>query len=238
MGIAKERMKKMKKRTVSLVLALLMLLSMLAACGGDPVAQTASSTEPTPPDRPLSLGVVSGNTYTNTYAGLGCTLDEDWVILPAEELQELPEILKAAMEDTELGEAMKDVKQFTDMYAESTSGLTNMNILFQKLTLKERLAYMVMTEEELVDQVLGQKDAMIDAYAAAGIQVKSMEKVSVTFLGEPHFALLTMAETNEVPHFILQLFDYHKGEYSVTLTLTSFMEDHTKTMLKLFYPLS
>lgn len=224
------------KRRISLILAILLTLSLLAGCGGNNSGETAAATTaPAEEERPLALGVVEGNTYTNTYAGFGCTLGEGWTMLPADQLQELPEMVKESMKGTELGDAMEDVQQFTDMFAENVDQLTNMNILFQKLSMQERIAYKLTTEEAIVDETLKQKDAMIEAYEAMGIAVSSIEKTTVTFLGEEHFSIKTVAETQGVPCYMLQVFDYSLGAYSVTMTLTSFLEDNTESMLELFY---
>ena len=247
------------KRTVSLFLAVLLTLSMLAGCGGEKTPETTApvntpettapadvpettepvqepeTTAPAAEERPVSLGVVEGNTYTNAYTGFGCTLGEGWTILPADQLQELPDLVKDAVEGTELGDAMQDVQQFTDMFAENVDTLTSINILFQKLGLQERLAYMMLSEEDILDATLAQKDTMIEAYTAMGLNVASIEKATVTFLGEERFALKTVAETQGVPCYMLQVFDYSLGEYSVTMTLTSYLEDNTESMLELFY---
>ena len=34
---------------------------------------------------------------------------------------------------------------------------------------------------------------------------------------------------------MVQVFDYNQGSYSITLTMTSYMEDKTADMLALFY---
>jgi len=235
----------MMKRNLSILLVLVMLLSLMAGCSGkqdepnnanvsNNVPETTAA--PAEEERPLALGVVDGSTYTNTYAGLGITLDSGWSIQTADELQALPETVKESMEGTALGDAMKDVQQFTDMFAENVDDLTNMNILFQKQSMQERIAFKLLSEEEIIDETLNQKDSMIEAYAAAGINVTSMEKVTVTFLGEEHFALKTVADTQGVPYYMLQVFDYHLGEYSIVITLASFLEDNTEAMLSLFTP--
>ncbi len=250
------------KRRFSLILAVLLTLSLLAGCVGNDAPETTApvntpettapapettapapettapvpeTTEPALQERALSLGVVEGNTYTNAYAGFGCTLDEGWIVLPADQLQELPAIVQDSVSGTEIGEAMADVQQFTDMMAENAGQLTNMNVLFTKLGLQERLTYALLSEEDILDATLSQKDAMIEAYTAMGMNVTSMEKVTVTFLGEERFALKTAAETQGVACYMLQIFDYNLGEYSVTMTLTSFLEDNTESMLELFY---
>lgn len=236
----------MIKRNLSVLLVLVMILSLLAGCSGKPgesggnaevpnnVPETTAA--PTEPERPLSLGVVEGSTYTNTYAGLGITLGDGWTVLPVDQLQELPNAVKDSMEGTALGDAMKDVQQFTDMFAENVNDMTNMNILFQKQSMQERIAFRMLSEEEIIDETLNQKDTMVEAYSAAGINVSSMEKVKITFLGEEHFALKTVADTQGVPYYMLQVFNYHLGEYSIVITLASFTEDNTESMLELFYP--
>ena len=245
----------MKKRIISLTLALLMILSM-TACSSKPAANspatnppaadntpvenpteapTGAPTEATEPANALALGVVDGQTYSNTYAGLGCTLDGDWVIYPADQLQELPSITQQMMEGTELEKAMENVTQFTDMYAESVELLCNMNLLFQKLDMTQRIAYAVMDEKAVLDATMEQKDVMIQAYANGGITVESMEIIKVTFLGEEHYALKTIAQTEGVPYYCLQVFDFWLGQYSMTLTFASFIEDNTESLLDLFY---
>ena len=77
-----------------------------------------------------------------------------------------------------------------------------------------------------------------ESYAAAGINASSMEKTTVTFLGEEHVAIKTIAETQGVPYYILQVFNYQLGEYSVVSTMASFVDDNTDALLDLFYPVN
>ena len=229
----------MKKHIISLTLALLMVLSM-TACGSKPASNNPPAANnpteaPALAENALALGVVEGQTYSNTYAGIGCALDGDWVIYPAEQLQELPDITKQMMEGTELEKAMENVTQFTDMYAESVELLCNVNVLFQKLDMTQRIAYSVMDEKAVLDATMEQKDTMIQAYAQGGINVDTMEIVTVTFLGEEHYALKTVAETEGVPYYCLQVFDFWLGQYSMTITFASFIEDNTESMLEMFY---
>lgn len=221
----------------------LLLCLVLSGCGGkDAVSGTVTpntapndTTAPTVEETPVSLGRLEGGVYTNTYAGYGCELDSSWVYYSAEELQELPENINELLADTELGDSMADTTQIMDMKAENAQDLTTINVLYTKLSLEERLAYMVLSEEAMVDGVLTQKDTLIQGYSQAGIEVTSMEKVQVTFLGGPHFAIRTESTTQGVPYYILQVFDYTLGRYGVTLTLASYVEDVTQDLLNLFY---
>lgn len=249
----------MKHGKYGLILAVLLAAAIaLAGCGKDtdvsgkvepvqnptqalPSGTVQQSTEapetkaPEQEENPLSLGRLEGGVYTNTYAGFGCELDSSWTFYSAEELQEIPSAVKDAVSGSELGDALEGYDQITDMMAECVDDLTSMNVLYQKLSMQERIAYALLSEEELIDTILEQYDAMVEAYAQAGIDVESMEKVNVIFLGEPRVALKTAATVQGVGYYILQLYNFNLGEYSVTTTLSSYVEDNTESLLDLFY---
>lgn len=249
-------------RILTLVLAVLLALSATACCissdepaGGtltpapsyntptEPTADIPASTEPavetTTPTEPVqntevSMGTLSGTTYTNTYAGFGCTLDSDWTCLSADQLQELPANIKEILKDTELGNY--EVQQFLDMQAENANDFSSVNVLYQQVTLAERLTLATLSEEEILNKVLAEeKDLMIETYAAAGFTVKSLTTKTVTFLGESRTALHMEATIGDIAYYTLQIIDYSKGQYAVTLTAASFMEDSTESLLELFY---
>ncbi len=251
------------KKILALVLALTMVLGMLAGCSGEediagqvtpiekeeevvqqeepseapneeteaPEEETEAPTE----ENAVSLGRLEGGIYTNTYAGFGCELDENWVYYSAEELQELPENANELFAETELGELASGYTQISDMMAENVNDYTTMNVLYTQIGLQERLAYMAMSEEEAVELTLEQEDMLIDAYEQAGYENATMEKVTVTFLGEEHTALKTHCTLQGYDYYILQIMDYKCGSYGVTLTVSSFFEDLTQSLLDLFY---
>ena len=233
----------MKKRAV-LLCSLLAMLVLLTACGGEkPVGgevtpnDGAGETEEVPEltDAPLAIGRVEGGTYTNEYLGVAAALNENWEFYTAEELQELPGLAAEEFEGTELGELVKDVEQFTDMQAENVNDLTILNIGYQRLDMAARLAYAQMTEEEIVEETLAQKDMIIEAYAQGGIVTESMEKKRVQFLGEEHCAIYTVTSIEGTPYYILQIYAYNTGEWGVTMTFGSYVEDRTESLLELFY---
>jgi hypothetical protein len=228
----------MKKRCLILVLTLALLLS---ACGSPAKSDVSGSirpaeTVPAETERPVSMGRLEGGIYTNSYAGFGCNLDSSWTYYSAEELQELPENTMEMFKDSELMDSVDALNYFTDMMAENVDALTTMNVLYQKLSLEERMAYAMLEEGEILEQILAEMgDEMSDAYAQAGFLVESAETVTVTFLGQERTALKTAYTMEGVPYFTLQLFDFGLGQYSITLTLASFVEDRTADMLELFY---
>ena len=223
------------------LLALMLVLAvMLAGCAESAedvagnVAPNQAATEAAE-ENPVSLGRMDGGVYTNSYAGFGCTLDDSWTFYSAEELQALPENVNEVLKDTEIGDAMEGVEQITDMMAENMETFSSMNLLYQKMDAQTRLVYGMMSEESIADAMLAQSDTMIAAYAQAGMDVTSLEKVTVTVLGEERIALRTEGTMQDIPFYMVQVFDYNQGSYSITLTMTSYMEDKTADMLALFY---
>lgn len=236
----------MKKRMLTLLLLVLALL--LAGCSGGEenvagtVSQIPDTTEapaeteaPAGEENELSLGRMEGGVYTNTYTGYGCTLDSAWTFYTAEELQELPANTAELFEDSEYLDSDKLLAQISDMAAENANDLTTINVLYQKLSMQERLAFAVLDESEEMEAILDQMDTMIASYAQAGITVETMEMKTVTFLGKERAALYTASNIEGIPYYTLQIFDYDLGEYAVTLTLASYMEDNTQSLLDLFY---
>lgn len=226
------------KRMFALLLAILMMGALLAGCGSSdkepdqgtvtPVATEAAQ------EKPLSLGRLEGGTYTNEYVGIQCSLDSAWTYYSAEELQDLPEAVKNAMEGSELSEAMADTQQITVMMAENVDELLSMNILYTKLDMQQRMAYAMMSQEDVVDGTLSQEAMLVESYAMAGIEVSAIEKVRFNFLGEECVGIHTTATTQGVPYYVLQVADYSLGQYGVTISLCSYVEDNTAAMLELF----
>lgn len=227
------------------VLVFLTILALLlAGCGTSaPESSVAGTVEPTsesaaPAETPVTMGRLEGGSYINDYTGYACELDSNWTFYSAEELQELPDNVKELIADTEMADVIGDVPQFTDMMAENVNDMITINALYQKHTLQERLGFAMLTDAELIDGTLEQQDMMVEAYAQAGMDVESMERVTVTFLGQEREALRTVGTVAGAPFYMVQIFDYHLGQYSVTLTINSYMEDKTQQTLDLFYPVN
>ena len=225
-----------------LCVLLLSLALLLCGCGnsepasGEVTPVTEAAGETAPPETPLSFGRVEGGTYTNTYMGIGCKLDENWSIYSAEELQALPEIVQGTVEGSEMESLMAEYPQIFDLQAENVNDLLAVNIVYTKIGLQERLLYATQTEEETVDSVLAQADMIKESYVQAGMEVESMEKVELTFLGKTHWGIRTVASSQGVPIYMLQLMNFDLGSYGVNLTATSYLEDNVQSVLDLFYP--
>ena len=226
------------------IITLILILSLvLCGCGGskEPAGQVTPQTEasateaPQAEEKALSIGRIEGGVYTNEYIGIGCEMDENWSIYSAEELQQLPGNVQELMEGSDMAEAMESYPQIFDMQAENVNDLLSVNVVYTKVGMQERLMYATMSEEDVIDTVLAQSDMIIQSYEQAGMTIKTMEKIKVTFLGEEHFATYTEAESQGVPIYMVQLMNYHLGAYGVTMTCTSYMENNTQTILDMFY---
>lgn len=228
------------KRTIALLLVLALAFGLMA-CGkeepaiGGKVETLPETTAAAYEDKPVSLGRIEGGVYTNEYIGIGCELDANWTFYTAEELQELPAQTQEMLQDTEYSDAV--LRQITDMMAENVNDMISMNIQYTKLNLQERIVYATLSCEGFVDMILSETDSMVQAYAQAGIKDAVLEKVTVNFLGEERAAIRTSATIEGIPYYILQVFEHDLGQYSVAITLSSFLEDNTDAMLDLFYAL-
>lgn len=200
-------------------------------------AATDSAPEETQAERSVTLGRIEGSEYINEYLGYGCRFESGWDLYGADELQELPGDVADLFDGTELGDKISQYTQITDVMAENVDALTTLNVVYTKLGLQERLAYAVLDEKEILEQVLNQKDMLIESYAAAGILVSDMELVTVNFLGEERYAIHTSSTMQDVPYYILQIYDYNLGAYGVVTTFASFVEDNTAELPGLFYAL-
>lgn len=199
--------------------------------------EEAGATEEEVADTPLSLGRIQGGVYTNEYVGMACELDSSWTFYTAEELQDLDSLVDEMVEGSTIGDAIQNLEQFMDMQAENVDELISMNVVYQKLNMQQRLAYAVATEDEIIEQTLAQKDLLVESYAQAGIMVEEMTKKTITFMGEERAALWTKSTMEGIDYYTLQIMNCKLGQYSVTITLASFVEDKTENMLELFYAL-
>lgn len=201
----------------------------------EPVATEPPATEPpaTEPAKIMTLGRIEGGTYTNDYWGFAMDLDSTWVYSSAEELQELPEDVSGMLNDSELSESL--LANIYDMQAESAEALANINVLYQKMDLATRLTYASMTDDQILDALLAQMDTMVEAYTQMGLTNVAITKTTATFLGAEVPALMTTYMMQDVPAYCLQIFNFHLGQYSCTITFTSFLEDRTADLAAMCY---
>lgn len=240
----------------SILLALVLVASMLlAGCGskddaakqdskGD-AAQTTEDTDKTGDKgeaegeiEETTLGTVEGNVYTNAYAGFGCKLGENWVIQSAQDLQNMDEAIQDMLKDTAIGENMTQNQTITDMQAASPEDGTSVNVVYSPLggSKLEVLAARMMSEEQIVDGLLAQKDILIQSYQSAGMDVKDITKATMNFLGEEHPVCKTHATINGADYYLIQLFNYDiDGAFGITTTFGGTSEESIQALMDCFY---
>ena len=215
------------KRVYQILTVMLVIASLvLSGCGNAEL-----------PDREFSLGVVSGNTYTNEYAGVSLQLGAEWQMLGAEDLQGLPENIREQLKGSDAEQIMEDYSGILDMQASNLMTGASVNVNFNAISKSERVAYALMSEEESLDVVLKQYDMLVDAYAQMGVENAVIEKVTVNFLGEEHTALLTTGQVQGMDIYLVQVQNYKLGVYGVTVTATSLLENTTQDILDQFQTL-
>lgn len=249
-----------KKYSVLLALALVAAM-MLAGCSSsedkkDDAAKDKEGTVQTTPDQDTAgkedaeapaedekieettLGTVEGNVYTNTYAGFGCKLGDDWTIQSAAELQDMNEAITDMLKDTEVGKDMVANQTITDMQAMSTESAASVNVVYSTLggSKIEVLAARMMTEDQIVDGLLAQKDMLIQSYKATGMDVQDMTKETMTFLGEEHPVLTTHAVLNGADYYLVQTFNYDlDGAFGIALTFGGMSLEDIQSTMDAFY---
>ena len=254
------------RKKLCLLLSLLLLAAMLGACGGEPEESTiapvatqapespaaqepageepageepdAADGGPAEAERQLSLGSFSGSTYTNSYAGFGCTLDGSWTFADAQQLQQLTEASAGLVSEADVENyfSTTNTTSLTDMYAESSEMMATVNVLYAKVSVAERLAYSTLDEEGVIDATLAQSEQLKSIYESMGVSITSTEKVLVNFLGEEHYAMKTVTDTGGVAGYMLQFIDPFRGSYSITTTIVCYGQDNTQAVADMFFP--
>ena len=124
---------------------------------------------------------------------------------------------------------MRRAQSFFDLYAENPDLPATVNLNFT--TLKQQI-------DPSNEQVL----AAMQAELQSGLEAGSMQNVetelrTVSFLGGETKAVHFYALNQGVDYYGLQIY-FSADDRFATLTLGTFGEDKTETLLELFYPLS
>lgn len=232
------------KKITAMLLTLLMLLTM-AACGQKEPEQTGGTVEPgATPDQSVTgqvdaaeqggetpeLGAVNGGTYTNTFAGIGCTLDETWVFYTEEQIAEINGFLTEGTSDEDMKKLMEENQSVQDMYATSTDGLMTMNVVFQNMGLLFGTTMSAHEYAELSAQQLP------DAMSTYGFENVAAAVTTTEFAGADCPAVALTATVQDTPMYELVIC-LKQGNYIYCVTLCSYTEDVTAQMAALFYAL-
>ena len=213
---------------MTLLLAMLMVLS-LAACGSQKDDQAGGNVTPGVTDDAVpDMGTVSGGTYTNEFAGFGCALDETWVFYTEEQIAEINGFLTEGTSDEDMKKLMEENQSVQDMYAASTDGLMTINVVFTNMGL---LGGSTVTPQDVAELSVEQVPAALESYGFTDV---TAQLTTVDFAGQKNVPAVAVSAMNgDIATYEL-LVCLKAGNYSFSVTLCSFTEDVTADMAALF----
>ena len=227
------------KRTLSLLL-LVVLLLLPAGCKKDPddvsgslvpdsqPSQESSASTEESEDEALSIGQVNGGRYENKYFGFGCSLDSTWTYASQEQLQAQNGLTAEMFDDEALQEQLRNSNMFYDMMAATSDLSLNINVVVQNMG---QLYGSILSEDTIVQQTI---KTLPDQLAASGMSVTSCKAADVEFAGATHKAIRLTSIVQDMQVYQICVF-IKRGGYIANITLTSFTDNTTDTLLKLFY---
>lgn len=214
------------KKLTAMFLALMLILS-LCACGDKDVSGTVSPQEEQT-DTDFQLGVTTGGKYENAFLGIGCTLDDSWTFASQEELAQMVGTTADMFDNEEYAEQMKNTDMFYDMFAAADDGLVNINVVIQNMGLLYGAA---LSEERYIELSLENLDEQM---SSAGFTLEGSETGTVTFAGQERSGLHVSCTYQGISYYCQQIY-IKQGNYMSVITLASFYEDITESMLDYFY---
>ena len=188
--------------------------------------------------KPADLGQITSKGYVNKYVGFGCDLGDGWVVESADQLQEITDDIKDTLAGSALGDTSDGQLQVMDMRAVNPESGGSVNVMYQEVSPSDMALYQEMDDDQIIDSVLKQKDAMIDSYAQAGMTVTEMGKIGTFFLGEDRVALRTVATAGDSELIMVQIFDFHlEGNFTAITTFSAYTPEELASMMLCFYPI-
>lgn len=205
------------KKLFSLLLAALMLFG-ITACG------TSDPQETTEPAGPI-LGITEGNTYTNAFFGMGCTMDESWIVANEEQLAQIMGVTTDALTEANLDSSGTAYS----FYAASSDGLSSVNIVMENLG----LVYGTILDAKTYAETSAQQ--LPAAMESLGLSNVTTEVTTVTFAGQEHTAIKLSAAMSGI-NFYETLVCIKQGSYMAVITAASYYENTTDDILANFQP--
>ena len=234
-------MRKIFKLT-ALLAAGIACTSLFAACNNAEPKEAQEETETTlsgeETDALFNIGVTEDNTYTNDFFNVKFTGTDEWRLLNDEQLASISTGIKDVMTNEEAKKALEDGKTSIIMYAVSQDALKNASVTVEKHEINN-------TQDVDLDEFL---DKSVESLSASlpgqGFEDLEVVKTDLTFCGEATKGIEIKAkynvgssdqesETESRNIFEKQIYVF-RGSYSGCYTVSSFDEDNTGEILKMF----
>lgn len=132
------------KKTIALVLSVVLMLGTLTACG-----KKDEKVE-------FSRGTVTGNTYSSTFSGVKFEAPEDWTLASEEELNAM---MNVALDTTDANALQKKYLELSTVYDMIAVAPDNSNVMIMYENLALSLGGTSYTEDDYAEAVKGQLDS-------------------------------------------------------------------------------
>ena len=206
-----------------------MVLS-LAACGSSSDNTSTDTntdttvTDPAEEELVYERGTVTDNTFSSAFLGASLTLDDSWLFFDDAQLAELAGLVQDSFEDEELRKQLDEGASVYEMYALHQNDNASVNITVQNT---ESSISSILSEDQYADLCVEQ---LPEIMASAGINVDSIEKISLDFAGTAHPALSISATVNNSPLYETIAL-VKQGSYIFSITCASYTDAATTTDL-------
>lgn len=190
-------------------------------------AEATTNTPEATTEKEFALGTSSGASYESSFIGIGCTLSSDWVFYTDEQIMELNNATQEML-DEEYAEMVANSATVYDAMAVNNSDSSSLNIVLEKST-----AVVVALAD--IDQILeAQLPVLSDALGSMGLTITSTELVDATIAG---MALRGAKITGNISgiNFYEIVVPIKCGSYLAYVTVATYVEDNTQTILDQFY---
>ena len=189
-------------------------------------------------DALFNIGKTEDNIYTNDFFGIKYTGTDDWRLLNEEQLATISSSIKDVLTNEDAKAALDEGKTSIIMYAVARDKAKNASLTVEKHEINN-------TQDADMDAFLDKSVASLtENLPDQGFSDLEVTKTEVTFCGEPAKAIKLKAKYNvkdaadsskteekDIYETMIYLF---RGSYSGCVTATSFNEDNTGEVLKMF----
>lgn len=172
-----------------------------------------------------NLGFIKDNSYANPILGLGCTLDDNWILYSYDEIADLYDSASNAIDDESITSGTN--ANMYDLVAESVDGLSNINI-----TVEDGLISPGLLERDIAEEIMDYVEPILSHIGYTDIE---SEIISLDFANENHSAIYSTAEINSIPYYQCQVIYLNTVGKLATITVSSTFTDNTLNILDLFY---
>lgn len=174
----------------------------------------------------VSLGTNDGTIYENAYFGIGCKLDDQWVMQTDEQILELNNLVADKVSD-KFAEVFESGVVITDMMATNVNQVDTVNTGIEKLN----GVAMLVDENKYVELSAPQ---VVEMLGSMGIENITSSQMEMEVAGKKRATLHIQGEYSGVPVYE-KMVCIKKSSYMFVMTACTWVEDTTDVVLSNFY---